>query len=160
VRQHSHEIEKIEELNQIGIAYTTVKNYVYSRYSGINSLLFLKEYKKLIRDEWVKSEFATQWKLPARYWKMALDEAISNIKTEWTNTKHRVKLAAINNLNLSESERGFILYILKSDNALFSILHGEEFKLPEKFHGLTLKKEYVFNLIRRYIRKYKGEIPY
>jgi IS605 OrfB family transposase len=160
VRQHSHEIEKIKELNQIGIAYTTVKNYIYSRYSGINSLILLKGYKKLIRDEWVKSEFATQWKLPARYWKMALDEAISNIKTEWTNTKHRVKLAAINNLNLSESERGFILYILKSDNALFSILHGEEFKLPEKFHGLTLKKEYVFNLIRRYIRKYKGEIPY
>jgi hypothetical protein len=160
VRQHSLAVNNIEEINDIALAYTTIKNYVYSRYSGINSLPLLKDYKKLIRDEWVKSDFAVQWKLPARYWKMALDEAISNVKTEWTNTKHRVKLAVINNANLTESERGFILYILKSDSILYSILHGDEFKLPEKLNGLVIRKQYVFSLIGRYIRKYKGSIPY
>lgn len=160
VRQHSLVVNNILEINAIALAYTTVKNYVYSRYSGINSLPLLKGYRKFIRDEWVKSNFAVQWKLPARYWKLALDEAISNIKTEWTNTKHRVKLAVINNTNLTESERNFILYILKSDSILYSILHRDEFKLPEKLNGLSIRNQYVFSLIGRYIRKYKGSIPY
>lgn len=160
VRQHSLVVNNIDEIRDIAKAYTTVKNYVYSRYSGINSLLLIKGYKKNIRDEWMKSNFAAQWKLPARYWKMALDEAISNIKTEWSNTKNRIKIAVINNENLTESERGFILYILKADSILYSILHSEDFKIPEKLKGLTIRMQYICKLIRRYIRKYKGSVPY
>ena len=160
VRQHSLAVSNIEELKYIASAYTKVKNYIYSRYSGINSLLLIKGYKKNIRDEWVKSDFAKQWHLPARYWKMALDEAISNIKTEWTNTKRRVKLAVINNVNLTEDERSYILYALKSESILYAILHGEEFKLPSKLQELGIRKQYVCSLISRYIRKYKGNIPY
>lgn len=160
VRQHSLAVNNIDEIRDIAKAYTTVKNYVYSRYSGINSLLLIKGYKKNIRDEWMKSNFAAQWKLPARYWKVALDEAISNIKTEWSNTKNRVKIAVINNENLTESERGFILYILKADSILYSILHSEDFKIPEKLKGLTIRMQYICKLIRRYIRKYKGSVPY
>ncbi len=160
VRQHSLAVNNIDEIRDIAKAYTTVKNYVYSRYSGINSLLLIKGYKKNIRDEWMKSNFAAQWKLPARYWKMALDEAISNIKTEWSNTKNRVKIAVINNENLTESERGFILYILKADSILYSILHREGFKIPEKLKGLTIRMQYICKLVRRYIRKYKGSVPY
>ncbi|MDF2672307.1 MAG: transposase [Clostridiales bacterium] len=160
VRQHSLAVNNIKELKEITTAYTRVKNYVYSRYSGINSLLLLKNHRVTIRDEWIKSEFAKRWKLPARYWKTALDEAISNIKTEWTNTKRRVKLAVINNVNLSEDERKFVLYILKADSILYAILHNEEFSLPNKLQRLVIRKQYLYSLIKRYIRKYKGEIPY
>lgn len=159
VRQHSLAVNNIEELKDIAAAYTKVKNYVYSRHSGINSLLLIKNHRKTIRDEWVKSEFAKQWNLPARYWKMALDEAISNIKTEWTNTKRRVKLAVINNVNLSEDEKKFILYTLKSDIMLYAILHNEEANIPVKFQAILINKQYLYSLIKRYIRKYKGKIP-
>ena len=40
-----------------------------------------------MRDEWVKTNFAEQWKLPARYWKLALSEATGNIKSQWSNIK-------------------------------------------------------------------------
>jgi hypothetical protein len=160
VRQHSLAVSSIDEIKDIAEAYTIVKNYVYSRYSGINSLLLLTSYRKNIRDEWVKHNFAAPWKLPARYWKMALDEAVSNIKTEWSNTKHRVKIAVINNENLTEDERSFILYILKADSILYSILHREDFKIPEKIKKLTIREKYICKLIRRYIRKYKGSIAY
>lgn len=160
VRQHSLAVNDMEELKYIAAAYTKVRNYVYSRYSGINSLLLIKNHRKTIRDEWIKSEFAKQWDLPARYWKMALDEAISNIKTEWANTKRRVKLAVINNTNLSEDERKFVLYTLKSDNILYSILRNEEVSIPVKLQALPKGKQYLYSLIKRYIRKCKGEIPY
>lgn len=54
VKQHSLEVKNIDELKAIAEKYTTVKNYTYSRYSGINSILILNSYRKEIRDIWVK----------------------------------------------------------------------------------------------------------
>ena len=160
IKQHSLKISDIEELQSIAKQYTTVKNYVYSRYSGINSIMILFDYKKQIRDVWVKTKFGQQWKLPARYWKLALDEAISNIKSEWSNVKNRVKAAALKNDNITEDERFFILYILKSDKLMQNILILKDFIRPETIKELSIREKYIFNLIRRYIRHYKGKIPY
>lgn len=160
VKQHSLAVKNIIELITIAKEFITVKNYVYSRYSGINSLLILSSYKKEIRDIWVKNGFAKQWGLPARYWKMALDEAVANIKTEWTNTKNRVKQAVYHNSNITEDEIRYILYILKCDSILFSILTRKTFNTPEKLKELKIREKYILNLIRRYIRKYKGSIPH
>ncbi|MBU3093458.1 hypothetical protein KPL35_15450 [Clostridium sp. CF011] len=77
IKQHSKKINNIEELKSIAAKYATLKNYVFSRYSGINSLKILATYKKDIRNIWVESRFAMQGGLPARYWKNALDEAMS-----------------------------------------------------------------------------------
>ena len=156
IKQHSLEVKNISELKK----YTTVKNYAYSRYSGINSILILNSYRKEIRDTWVKTGFASQWNIPARYWKMALDEEISNIKTEWSNTKNRVKKAIYHNFNITEDERRYILYTLKSDRMLFSILTYRAFNVPDKLKEFKINEKYICNLIRRYIRKYKGSIPY
>ena len=79
----------IETLNKflfIGNHYKNVKNYVYSRYSGINSIPLLGKSRQ-ITDIWVKNKFDDQWKLPARYGKLALSEAVNinqmdNIKEE------------------------------------------------------------------------------
>ena len=49
VKQYSLEIENFEEFKIIAERYTTVKNYVTSRYSGINSIHLLKNYKSEIR---------------------------------------------------------------------------------------------------------------
>lgn len=118
IKQHSKKNDNLEELKTIAAAYATVKNYVFSRYSGIDSLIILDTYKKDIRDVWVESKFAEQWNLFARYWKNSLDEAISNIKTEWSNIKIRVKDATRNNSNLTEDERKFVYYILKANSLL------------------------------------------
>ncbi|MGO5094186.1 hypothetical protein, partial [Clostridium sp. LCP25S3_F10] len=75
VKQYSYKLdtEMLTEFKFIANQYKNVKNYVYSRYSGINSIPLLNK-ERQIRNEWVKSEFAKQWKLPARYWKLALTE--------------------------------------------------------------------------------------
>ena len=162
IRQHSFEVPQYEAFVEIAKPYTTVKNYVYSRFSGINSLVLLKSYKKDIRDPWTDKQtgFAKQWGLPARCWKLALDEAIANIKSEWSNTKNRVRKAVRNNFELAEEERQFIYYVLKSDSILKAILTRQPFEKPKKLEKLIIRETYVFNLIRRYVRKYKGKIAY
>lgn len=115
---------------------------------------------KEIRDKWIKTKFANQWGLSAHYWKMALDEAISNIKTQWANTKLRIKKAVFKNENLTEDERHFILYILKADNLLYNILKHKPIKTSQKIENLIIREKYIYNLVRRYIRKYKGKVPY
>ena len=160
VKQYSLKVNNIEELYCIAERYTTVKNYVYSRYSGINSILLLSDYKRQIRDIWVKSKFANQWKLPARYWKLALDEAIANIKSEWSNVKNRIKSSVFRNSNLTEDEKLFICYILKADKLLYEILTHKEIKRPDKIINLVIREKYILSLIRRYVRRYKGNVPY
>lgn len=160
VKQHVSLVSDETELFLIAERYKNVKNYVYSRYSGIHSLILLEDYKKEIRDVWVKSKFAEQWKLPARYWKLALDDGIANIKSKWSNVKNDIKSAIRTNTNVTEDERHFIYYILKSNELLHGILTHKKFKKPKKLEILEIREKYIFNLIRRYVRKYKKGIPY
>lgn len=162
VKQYSLEIENFEEFKIIAERYTTVKNYVTSRYSGINSIHLLKNYKSEIRDKWTKKSgnFAAQFKLPARYWKMALDEAISNINSMWSNCKNRIKEAVNKNENLTDSEKHYIRYVLKADLIFQKILQKKPFDKTEKLNGLQIREKYIHNLICRYTRRYKGSIPY
>ena len=162
IKQHSYYIDNFEELKTIAKRYTTVKNYVTSRYSGINSICLLSNYKKEIRDNWTekKSGFANQFKLPARYWKMALDEAISTIKSMWSNCKNRIKEALNKNENLTIDEKHYIRYVLKVDSIFQKILQKQPFEKNEKLKELIIREKYIHNLICRYTRTYKGKIPY
>ena len=160
VKQYSYLIEKnvIKELLLIGNRYKKVKNYVYARFSGIRSLLLVQNDRK-IRDVWVKSEFANQWKLPARYWKLALTEAIGNIKTNWTTIKKKIREHAKANEHLTNTDLHYIRYILKADHLYYQVLNRIPFEVPKKFQDKELNRTYLHNLICRYTRKYKGRIP-
>ena len=163
VKQYSLYInnDNFIELQYIANQYKNVKNYVYSRYSGINSIPLLKDYRKLIRNLWVKSKFADQWKLPARYWKLALEESIANIKTQWSNVKLNIKSYINHNENLTKNELHYIRYILKVDNLYYKVLTCKYFDIPKKFINYQdIKYNYIHNMIRRLTRKYKGNIPY
>ena len=161
VKQYSYEVDdyKIEELLKIGKEYKNVKNYVYSRYSGIKSLLIIEKPRK-IRDEWVSTKFYEQWDLPARYWKLALQDAIGNIKSGWSNTKNEIRTAAYNNEHLSTDDRYYINYILSANKLYYNVLNNINFDIPKKFEGKNLNIKYLNNLIKRYTRRYKGKVPY
>jgi len=161
VKQYSCELDKgtLKELLFIGEQYRNVKNYVYSRFSGINSILIIENDRK-IRDEWTHNKFYEQWKLPARYWKLALSEAIRNIKSEWSRIKKRIKTHLANNINLSDNDRHYLYYILKSNKLIYKILTNKYFYIPEIFVNKNLNYKYLNSLIKRYVREYKGKIPY
>lgn len=165
IRQYSFELsgENYSRLLTLIERYNSVKNYVFSRYSGIGSVLLLNRHRQEIRDEWVENEFAKQWNLPARYWKTALDDAIGNIKSQWSNTKLSCKKwLGRNGKKFEETEKYLFHYILKSDKHLSQVLNKDkEVIFPEKFDRVSLqRKEELYRLIRRLVRKYKGKKPH
>ena len=161
VRQYSYELDNatIEELLEIGRRYKSVKNYVYSRFSGIKSLLVIEKPRE-IRDEWTHSKFYKQWNLPARYWKLALVDAIGNIQSGWSNVKNKIKKQAYRNNHLSDTDRYYINYILSANKLYYKVLNNIEFDIPKKFEDKDLNFKYLNNLIKRYTRRYKGKVPY
>ncbi len=111
----------------------------------------------------IKEDICNMFGLQARQWKLALDEAISNIKSNWSNTKNKIKIAIARNINLSDAERHYLNYILKADNLLYSILTRKEFIETEGLLKIDVKSErklYLYNLLRRYVRRYKGKISH
>ena len=108
----------------------------------------------------MKNKFFEQWKLPARYWKLALSEAISNIKSQWSNTKRKVKEQCKINNNLLNEDKHYINYILKFDNYYWKVLTNKSFDIPKTFQDRNLNYKYLHSLIKRYTRRYKGQISY
>lgn len=96
VKQYSYSTD-ISEVVTLLKRYNKAKNYFYSRYSGVNSLSKLNNYKKEIRDVLISDGICDMFGLQARQWKIALDDAISNIKSNWSNTKNRVNVVITNN---------------------------------------------------------------
>ena len=165
VKNYSEMLELIQynEFIEIAKRYKSAKNYFYSRYSGINSLNKLNSYKKDIRDVLIKEDICNMFNLQARQWKLALDEAISNIKSNWSNAKNKIKIAIARNINLSNAERHYLNYILKVDDFFYSILTRKEFIETEGLLKIDVKSErklYLYNLLRRYVRRYKGKISH
>jgi len=161
VKQYSYELDEdtLKELLFIANQYKNVKNYVYSRFSGINSIPLIGKDRK-IRDEWTHNEFYKQWKLPARYWKLALHDAMANIKSIWSNTKIKIRDCVRANKNLSDDDRHYIYSIIKFNNYYWQILTYKSFEIPKIFENKNLNFRYLNNLIRRYTRKFKSNIPY
>ena len=150
IKQHSPKLDKdiINELNLIVYKYTKVKNYIFQRYGSINGLKYIDNPRE-VRDKWVKNKFAEQWGISARYWKMALSEAFSNIKTNWAQTKQLIR-KNINKRKLSKEEKHYIHYILRANKLLYKVLTYRD-ELIDKF---KVKQAPLNKLIRRLVRKY------
>ena len=162
IKQYSLPLSEdtIKDLIYLATEYRNFKNYLYSRFSGIKSIHLLKNPRKNVRDKWIKSGERKKFKLPARYWKIALDEVFSDIRGNWTSTKKKIKYAITRNDNLTREDIHYIRYILSSDELYYKTLNQIEFDIPDKFKDANLNFKYLNNLIRRYTRKYKNKIPY
>ena len=147
------------QLKLLAEHYASSKNYFGSRYSGPKSLILLKKHRQLIRDVLMQTDIPEQFKLSARYWKLALDESVSGIKSEWSNTKNRIKKAASQNPNISKEEKHYINFVLRWNDILSAILCRQPFKRPDKMPDIGDRTEVIHQLIRRYVRNYKGKAP-
>lgn len=138
------------------------RNYLYSRYSGVNSILKLKKYRRDIRKNDLRgSQAVRDSHLTSNLWAAVLDDAIGGIKSRWSNTKNRIRTRIKQNPNLNEDERHYLYGVLKNDEAYHGILcHYQHVKLPKKIEGLNVDHHKLNNLLCRYTRKYLGGIPY
>ena len=103
--------ETIGELKKIALDYNKVRNYVYSRYSGINSL------NKLIPGYTVLNEMRycglrQQLNLPVVYYELAIFDALRDIKSMWSNLKKRIAALVKQNENLTQDDRIYLFAVL------------------------------------------------
>lgn len=164
IEQYSERLtlEEVNVLDKIGINFRNNRNYFYSRYNGINNLInshkFFDTEKQIISNKKIIKTF----NLPARYWKIVLMNCLSNIKTEWTNTRRRIKANIFKNRNINEEERIFMFSILKNNETLEKCL---KYKKIDEYYYVKYKKliprfKTLLNKIRRYVRKCKGKTPH
>ena len=148
----------LNSLVQLAHRYAKTRNYFNTRFSSPDCLADLKYYRSTLRPQIVSSTVKEDFRLPARYWKLALDESISNIRSLWENCKNEIRHAASRNDRISEEEFHYINTMLCWDNRFEDILCHRSHTIPEEFKKLNYKR--LDSLIRRYARKRRGATPY
>ena len=142
-----------EEILLIGTVQRNIKNYVWSRYSGINSLL--KQSGWTIRDELIQKNLLSS-KISKTLSRVAIEKSASTIKTNWIATKKKVKKAISQNENLTEDDKRYLYLCLKHTPTLYGILNYKKIDYNTDYlKGLKVNVHRLNNLLRRYIRRYK-----
>ena len=142
-----------DEILLIGTVQRNIKNYVWSRYSGIGSLL--KQSGWTIRDELIQEDLLSK-KITKTFSRTAIEKSASTIKANWTTTKKRVKKAIFQNENLTKEDRRYLFLCLKHTPTLYNILNYKKVDYTTDYlKDLKVDVHRLNNLLRRYIRRYK-----
>ena len=142
-----------EEILLIGTIQRNIKNYVWSRYSGIGSLL--KQSGWTIRDELIQEDLLSK-KITKTFSRTAIEKSASTIKSNWTRTKKSVKKAIAQNENLTEDDKRYLFLCLKHTPTLYNILNYKKIDYTTDYlKDLKVDVHRLNNLLRRYIRRYK-----
>lgn len=99
--------EDMEKLQEIAEDYRKVKDYVYQRYGGVGSLS--KIYPGYtVQNEMTRSGLRESLGLPSVYFYMAMFDALSDIKSQWTRTKAQIQKNVGRNQELSAEEKHYL----------------------------------------------------
>jgi len=144
---------KEDEILLIGTIQRNIKNYVWSRYSGIDSLL--KQSGWTIRDELIQEDLLSK-KITKTFSRTAIEKSASIIKTNWIITKKKVKRAIAQNENLTKDDKHYLYLCLKHTPTLYNILNYKKIDYTTDYlKDLKVDVHRLNNLLRRYIRRYK-----
>ena len=144
---------KEDEILLIGTIQRNIKNYVWSRYSGIGSLL--KQSGWTIRDELIQEDLLSK-KITKTFSRTAIEKSASIIKTNWIITKKKVKRAIAQNENLTKDDKHYLYLCLKHTPTLYNILNYKKIDYTTDYlKDLKVDVHRLNNLLRRYIRRYK-----
>lgn len=142
-----------DEILLIGTIQRNIKNYVWSRYSGIGSLL--KQSGWTIRDELIQRDLLSK-KITKTFLRAAIEKSASTIKANWTTTKKKVKKAIAQNESLTKDDKRYLYLCLKHTPTLYNILNYKKVDYQTDYlKDLKVDVHRLNNLLRRYVRRYK-----
>ncbi len=166
IKQYSKKLDQptMMALDSNCIQYGNAYNYFTSRYSGINSSAITVSQtstRKNCRDVLVKDKaFQKQMaKVPARFWKSALDDAGATIRSMWSNLLNKARKRVSENEHLNDDQRQYCFWCLSGQRQISPVLAYEEPELPKSLKKCEFDRHQLDNLLRRTIRKCKGAIP-
>lgn len=132
VRQYSKEAisdEDMKKLQEIAGDYRKVKQYVYARYGGIGGLAGIYP-GYTVQKEMTAGGLRKELGLPSVYFYLAVHEALGDIRGQWERTKAKTLAAVNRNGNLTEEEKHYLRFVLKSNNAFEAVLNRKPIELP------------------------------
>ena len=138
-----------------GIAedYAKVKAAVYERYSGIKNMNRLTPVFDIQR-EMRASGLRAQLNLPVVYYELAVSEAVTNIKTNWSRIKDKIRQEIRDRENLTADERKYMRTILKIDSVYWAVLNRRNYEMPQNMQGIEIDAHRLNNLLCRLTRKF------
>lgn len=120
----------MERLREIAGDCRVVRNYVYDRYSGIQSLS--KIYPGYtVQNEMTKSGLRERLGLPSVYFYLSIFDALKDIRSQWARTKNSVEKNIRAHPNLTPEDRHYLRFVMKQSQCFESILRGREPELPD-----------------------------
>ena len=139
VHQYSKDLisgEDMQKLLDIAQDYRKVKNYVYVRFGGIGNLS--KIYPgDTVQNEMTGSGYREKLGMPAVYFYLAVFDALSDIKSQWSRTKTKIVKLVNKNESFTEEEKHYLRFILKVSNAFEAVLNQRPIELAAK-----IKRQY------------------
>ncbi len=111
----------MEKLLEIAKDYRKVKAYVYQRYGGISGLCKLYPGYE-IQNEMTASGFRGETGIPSVYFYLAIFDALSDIRGQWTIVKNRIRKLVGKNEDFTAEEKHYLRFVLKADKAFAGVL--------------------------------------
>lgn len=149
----------MEKLLEIASDYRVVRNEVYQRYGGIKSLSKLYP-GYTIQKEMAKTGLREQLGLPSVYFNLAILDAVSDIKIQWSRTKEKVLKAVNKHADFSSEEKHYLRMVLKIPNIFEAVLNhrpvtGIKKEIQKKYEEIAAQVDYnrLDNYLRRTVRK-------
>ena len=150
--------EDMKKLQEIAEDYRIVKNHVYQRYSGKNSLS--KIYPGYtVQKEMGRTGLRERLGLPSVYFNVAILDALGDIKSQWTRTKSSILKWVNQNENFTEEDKHYLRFLLKVNNAFEMVLNDKPIDLKpevqEKYVELaeSVDTHKLNNYLKRQVRK-------
>lgn len=162
VRQYNKEPvaeEDMEKLLEIAADYRTVKNYVYQRYGGIDSLSKLYP-GYTVQNEMTESGLREKLQMPSVYFYLAIFDALGDIKTQWSRVRNLTAECIRKHESLTGEEKHYLRFVLKSDDAWDAVLHCREVPLSgsirQKYDAFaeTVDTHRLHQYLRRQTRRH------
>ena len=150
--------EDMDRLMEIAQKYGIVRNYVYKRYGGINSIDKITP-GYTIGKEMNNSGFRQQIGIPVIYYERAIYDALTDIRAQWSVVKNKIRTLAINNPQFTDEDRHYIFFVLKYDKCFQAVTQRSDESFAKEagkaYEKITanIDKHRLDNYINRQIRK-------
>ncbi len=131
--------EDMDRLLEIARDCMVVRNYVYQRYGGIQSLNKLYP-GYTVQNEMTASGLREKLNLPAVYFYPAVFNALREIKTQWAQVKRNIYSAINENERFTLEDKHYLRFVVKVDGCFENILNGKTVKVPAE---MTAKYESI-----------------
>lgn len=160
---HQYNKESISDADmqkflEIARDYCRVKNETYQRYGGIGGLTKLYP-GYTVQKELASSGLREQLELPSVYFNLAIFDAVTDIKSQWTRTKSVILEKVNQKEDFTEEEKHYLHFILKVSNVFIAVVTQTKAQLPkdiEKNYDKLQEKVNVEKLHRYLCRQVRN----